>query len=220
MPSSDIVRMDAVTRRYGAVDALRGVSLTVEPGELVAITGPSGSGKSTLLHLLGGLDRPTSGTVTVHGHDLAALDDDALTRLRRDRIGFVFQFFNLLPHMTAVDNVMLPSLLAGARRGDLRKKAEAALAHVGLSARARHKPDELSGGEMQRVAVARALLADPPLLLADEPTGNLDTEAGAAVLELLVGAAGKTRTVMIVTHDPVVASRCARVVALRDGRLA
>jgi putative ABC transport system ATP-binding protein len=229
MAPPPIVELEAVAKRYGAgVEALRDVSLTVEPGELVAITGPSGSGKSTLLHLVGGLDRPTSGVVRVHGEDLASMPDDALTHMRRDRIGFVFQFFNLLPQMSALDNVMLPALLAGARARDLRKKAEAALARVGLEARASHRPDELSGGEMQRVAIARALLADPPLLLADEPTGNLDTKSGEAVLELLLGegarggrgGVGGGRTIMIVTHDAAVAKRCARVVSLRDGRLA
>ena len=207
---------DATT---SGVDALRGVSLTVARGELVAVVGPSGSGKSTLLHMMGALDRATRGEVRIHDQDLAKLDDASITRLRRDRIGFVFQFFNLMPTMTALENVMLPRLLAGARPSSLRSRAEAQLAAVGLGLRMAHKPDQLSGGEMQRVAIARALVSDPPLVLADEPTGNLDTKAGEEVLALLLGATTATRTVVIVTHDPRIAARCTRVVAIRDGAI-
>jgi len=225
---SYVVEMRAVTKRYAGaldgeaggsaatVDALRGVSLTVGAGELCAIVGPSGSGKSTLLNLMGALDRATSGTVCIHGQDLAALDDDGITALRRDRIGFVFQFFNLLPTLSALENVMLPSLLAGRKTKDVREKAEAQLAAVGLSKRKGHRPDQLSGGEMQRVAIARALVGEPPLILADEPTGNLDTKTGDGVLELLTGAAG-ARTVVLVTHDMRIAERADRILTIRDG---
>jgi putative ABC transport system ATP-binding protein len=223
-----VVEMRDVTKRYAGaldgeaggsvatVDALRGVSLSVGPGELVAIVGPSGSGKSTLLNLMGALDRATSGVVRIHGQDLAVLDDDGITALRRDRIGFVFQFFNLLPTLSALENVMLPSLLAGRRTREVRETARAQLAAVGLEKRTGHRPDQLSGGEMQRVAIARALAADPPLVLADEPTGNLDTRTGEGVLDLLTGAAG-ARTVVLVTHDTRIAQRADRVLSIRDG---
>jgi putative ABC transport system ATP-binding protein len=226
---SAVVELVDVTKSYAAdsvasgsaassrVDALRGVSLRIAPGELVAIVGPSGSGKSTLLNLVGALDRATSGTVRIHGKDLSTMNDDAVTRLRRDEIGFVFQFFNLLPTLTALENVMLPSLLAGKKPKDVRAKAEAQLDAVGLGKRSSHRPDQLSGGEMQRVAIARALVSDPPLVLADEPTGNLDTKTGEGVLSLLVGAKSERRTVILVTHDPRVAERADRVVSIRDG---
>ncbi len=200
-----------------AVEALRGVSFTIRAGELVAIVGPSGSGKSTLLNLMGALDRASSGTVKIHGSDLATLDDDAITHLRRDRMGFVFQFFNLLPTLSALENVMLPSLLAGAANAEVRARARAQLTAVGLQNRMGHKPDQLSGGEMQRVAIARALVSDPPLILADEPTGNLDTQTGRDVLELLLGATTERRTVVLVTHDPRIAARADRVLSIRDG---
>jgi putative ABC transport system ATP-binding protein len=193
------------------------VSLTIRGGELVAIVGPSGSGKSTLLNLMGALDRATSGTVKIHGEDLSALDDDAITSLRREQLGFVFQFFNLLPTLSALENVMLPSLLGGKRAKDVRPRAEAQLAAVGLAKRMGHKPDQLSGGEMQRVAIARALVSDPPLVLADEPTGNLDTKTGEGVLELLLGATSARRTVVLVTHDSRIAARADRVLSIRDG---
>ena len=200
-----------------AVEALRGVSLTIRAGELVAIVGPSGSGKSTLLNLMGALDRASSGTVKIHGEDLGKLDDDALTHLRRDRMGFVFQFFNLLPTLSALENVMLPSLLAGAVNEQVRARGVVQLTAVGLANRMGHKPDQLSGGEMQRVAIARALVSDPPLVLADEPTGNLDTKTGQGVLELLLGATTERRTVVLVTHDSRIAARADRVLTIRDG---
>jgi len=214
-----VISLRDVEKRYAEadVDAVRGVSLEIGKGELVAIVGPSGSGKSTLLHLIGGLDRATKGTVRVHDQDLGALDDDTLTKLRRDRIGFVFQFFNLMPTLTALENVMLPALLAG--KSDVRERANKLLKDVGLEARARHRPDQLSGGEMQRVAVARALVLDPPLLLADEPTGNLDSKNGDHVLELIVGSATEHRTVVVVTHDRRIAERAKRVITVRDGKL-
>ena len=209
-----------VTRRYGtgaaAVDALRGVSLNVSAGQFVAVMGPSGSGKSTLLHVLAGLDRPTSGSVTVAGEEITSMGDRELTRLRRDHIGFVFQAFNLLPQLTAEENVLLPLDLAG-RKPD-REFVSSVFARVGLSERRRHKPSELSGGQQQRVAVARALVAEPAVLFADEPTGNLDSHASAEILRLMresVDAFGQT-TVMV-THDPHAASIADRVVVLADG---
>jgi putative ABC transport system ATP-binding protein len=209
-----------VTRRYGfgdaAVDALRGVSLSVPAGQFVAVMGPSGSGKSTLLHVLAGLDRPTSGSVTVAGHEITAMRDKELTRLRRDHIGFVFQAFNLLPQLTAEENVLLPLDLAG-RTAD-REFVDSVFERVGLSDRRRHRPSQLSGGQQQRVAVARALVAEPDVLFADEPTGNLDSHASAEILRLMresVDAYGQT-TVMV-THDPHAASIADRVVVLADG---
>ena len=214
-----MIELKDVEKRYAeaAVEAVRGVSLSIGAGELVAIVGASGSGKSTLLHLIGGLDRATAGSVRVLDNDLNALDDDTLTRLRRDRIGFVFQFFNLMPTLTALENVMLPALLGGKR--DVHARALARLKEVGLEARAEHRPDQLSGGEMQRVAVARALIMDPPLLLADEPTGNLDTKNGDHVLDLIVGSKSESRTVVVVTHDRRIAERAQRVIEVRDGRI-
>jgi putative ABC transport system ATP-binding protein len=211
-----VIALVDVRKSYGAVEALRSVSLEIGDGERVAIIGPSGSGKSTLLQMIGALDVPTSGTVRIAGSDLSSLSDDALTRLRRDKIGFVFQFFNLLPTLSAVENVMLPALLGGGNRSKIRERALTLLKEVGLAARTDHRPDQLSGGEMQRVAIARALIADPPILLCDEPTGNLDTKTGNEVLEVLEGAAGR-RTVVVVTHDLRVAERQARTIRLRDG---
>ncbi len=201
------------------VHALRGVTLTIHSGELVAIVGPSGSGKSTMLNLIGALDRASTGSVKIGGHDLGTLRDGALTALRRDQIGFVFQFFNLLPTLSALENVMLPSLLAGEKLAPVRARAEKRLGDVGLGARLGHRPHQLSGGEMQRVAIARALVNDPPLILADEPTGNLDTKTGEEVLNLLFGVAGARRTVVLITHDPRIAARADRVITLRDGQV-
>ncbi len=210
--------------RRGAVEvaAVAGVSATIVPGEMVAIVGPSGSGKSTFLNLLGGLDRPTRGEVSIEGRSLAGMSDDERTRVRRDRIGLVFQFFNLLPLLTAAENVSLPLLLAGRPRAEADRRARGILERVGLAARAEHTPDELSGGEMQRIAVARALVTEPAVLLADEPTGNLDTAAGAGVLDLLREATrgeGPGRAVVMVTHDPAAAAIADRVLEFRDGRI-
>jgi putative ABC transport system ATP-binding protein len=203
------------------VAAVRGVSLSIAAGEMVAIVGPSGSGKSSLLNLLGALDRPNSGEVVIGGEKLSALDDAARTRLRRDKVGLVFQFFNLLPLLTARENVALPLLLAGVPRAQAEKRADDLLAQVGLAARAEHAPDELSGGEMQRVAVARALATGPLVILADEPTGNLDSASGAGVLELLKTAARDNAcAVVMVTHDPRAAAVSDRVLEFKDGRLA
>ena len=203
------------------VPALRGVSFDIEAGRLVSVVGPSGSGKSTLLHLMGGLDSPTSGSVVIDGSDLADLDDADLTIFRRRKLGFIFQFFNLLPTMNAWENVALPRLLDGEKLKDVQPKAVELLEKVGLGGRIDHKPSQLSGGEMQRVAVARALIADPLLVLADEPTGNLDSQSGQAVLQLLRDIVTEEgRTVVIVTHDLKAASLADQQVELKDGVLA
>ena len=210
---------------YGAgharVLALRGVDLDVASGEFVAIMGPSGSGKSTLLHILGALESATGGLVAVGGNRYDGLDDKRLTRFRRDHIGFVFQFFNLLGSLTALENVLLPALIAGDRPGLHVERAQMLLATVGLSDRADHLPSELSGGEQQRVSIARALLLSPEIVLADEPTGNLDSRAGKGVLKLLRDInEAEGHTIVMVTHDPAAAASADRVVFLRDGQIA
>jgi putative ABC transport system ATP-binding protein len=216
------VTASGVTRRYGdgesAVDALRGVSLEVPTGQFTAVMGPSGSGKSTLMHLLAGLDTPTSGTVVVGGQDITAMSDRRLTRLRRKHIGFVFQSFNLLPTLSAEENIVLPLAIAG-RRPD-RETLDALLARVGLSERRGHRPSELSGGQQQRVAIARALITAPTILFADEPTGNLDSSSGAEVLQMLRDAVDLDgQTTLMVTHDPRAAATADRVLFLADGRI-
>jgi ABC-type lipoprotein export system ATPase subunit len=216
-----LVRVQALTRRYlmgeTVVTALDGVDFSFEKGEFVAVVGRSGSGKSTLLHLLGGLDRPTSGDVWVGGRRLGELSNDDLAAYRREGVGFVFQFFNLVPTLTALQNVELPMTLAGVPPSERRRRAAALLDRVGLTARGGHRPKELSGGEQQRVSVARALVNDPPLLLADEPTGNLDSKTAADVLGLLKGLEGKT--VLMVTHDRAMAQGFStRTVELSDGK--
>jgi putative ABC transport system ATP-binding protein len=196
------------------------VSLTIARSEMVSIIGPSGSGKSTLLNLIGGLDRPTTGDVRVDGAALAALSDDGLTRVRRDKIGFIFQFFNLLPTLSCLENVGLPLHLRGWPRQRVDARARELLALVHLADRMEHRPDELSGGERQRVAIARALSIYPPVLLADEPTGNLDTRTGEEILALIRDIHTQLgSTVLIVTHDMHVAESCSRTIALRDGRI-
>jgi putative ABC transport system ATP-binding protein len=200
------------------VHALRGVSLKIAAGEFVSIMGPSGSGKSTMMHLLGALDTPTSGRALFHGKDLQSLSDRELSLLRRTRIGFVFQFFNLLPTLTAAENVALPLLLTGQSRSQSRKRALPALERMGLLERAAHFPEELSGGEMQRVAIARALVAEPEAVLCDEPTGNLDSAASAEVLAILRALPERgRRAVVMVTHDAAVAAHADRLVQIRDG---
>lgn len=202
----------------GLVQILEAIDLDVHRGETLGLVGPSGSGKSSLLMLMGGLERATGGTVMALGHDLTAMGEDALARLRRDHIGVVFQSFHLIPTMTALENVATPLELAGAP--DAMDRARAALDTVGLAARAGHYPSQLSGGEQQRVALARAVAPRPDILLADEPTGNLDSTTGAAIVDLLFGLAEKQgATLVMVTHDPALADRCGRVVRLRDGRL-
>jgi putative ABC transport system ATP-binding protein len=214
----DVTKTYVQTRRR--VEAVRGVSLTVEPGEMLVLLGPSGSGKSTLLHLLGGLDTPTTGQVLFHGQDVGALPDDELTRLRRDRIVHVFQFFNLLPTLSAAENAALPLLLGGTPTAQARERAAAALMRVDLAGRADHYPEELSGGEQQRVAIARALTVRPEVLLADEPTGNLDSATGKEVLAILREMAGdEGRSVVMVTHDEAAAEVGDRRARIRDGRV-
>ena len=200
------------------VKALAGVTLDVAAGEFVAIVGPSGSGKSTLLHLMGGLDVPTSGDVLIDGASIARMSDDEVTIFRRRAIGFVFQFFNLLPTLSAEENVALPLLLDGMRPRDIRDRVGAALDAVGLGHRRNHRPDEMSGGEMQRAAIARALVIEPKVILADEPTGNLDSATGDQILELIRKAnEDRGATVVMVTHDAKAATRATRLVTMRDG---
>ncbi|MDQ3251292.1 MAG: ABC transporter ATP-binding protein [Actinomycetota bacterium] len=211
-------------RVYGegpnAVRALGDVSLAFPNGEFAAIMGPSGSGKSTLLHILGALDKPTSGRVVVGGTDLSGLSDRKLTLLRRERMGFVFQFFNLIPTLSAEENVLLPVLIAGKKPGNYGKRLDELLDLVGLTGRRTHRPDELSGGEQQRVAIARALIKHPDIILADEPTGNLDSRTGAEVLRLLKESAARfEQTILMVTHDPRAAATADRAVFLSDGRV-
>ncbi|MQY29621.1 Vitamin B12 import ATP-binding protein BtuD [Nocardia sp. RB56] len=201
------------------VRALDRVGLRIESGEFTAIVGPSGSGKSTLLHLLGALDCPDSGSIRFRGEEIADLDDDRQSEFRRHRVGFVFQFFNLLPTLSAWENVAVPKLLDGTGLRRAKPRALELLDLVGLADRAHHRPSELSGGQMQRVAVARALIMDPPLILADEPTGNLDSATGAAILELLGDIAAQGNSVVMVTHDMSAVEYCDRVITLRDGRI-
>ncbi len=202
----------------GAVNVLRGVSLKIGKGETVALTGPSGSGKSTLMMMIGGLERASAGSVKVAGFDFAGLGEDELARLRREHVGIVFQSFHLMPAMTALENVALPLELAG-REGAL-AAARKTLAAVGLSARARHYPAQLSGGEQQRVAIARAFVSNPGLILADEPTGNLDGETGRKVMDLLFALASRSgTTLLLITHDRELTRRCRRVLSLADGRI-
>jgi putative ABC transport system ATP-binding protein len=215
-----VVAAHDVTRRYGedatAVDALRGVSLDVRPGEVVAVMGPSGSGKSTLMHTLAGLDKPTTGGVEIGGEEITGMDDAKLTQLRRDHVGFVFQFFNLLPMLSAEDNIVLPLTIAGEHAD--RAWLEELLSRTGLDARRTHRPAELSGGEQQRVAIARALVTRPTILFADEPTGNLDSKTCAEILELLwMSARDYSQTIVMVTHDPRGASIADRILFLADG---
>jgi putative ABC transport system ATP-binding protein len=219
-----IIQTENLTKLYGtgptAVDALRHVNLAVDAGELVAIMGPSGCGKSTLLHLIGGLDRATEGKVHINSRDLSQLDDTQLTELRRRSVGFVFQFFNLIPVLDAVENTALPLILDGVKPGDARTKATGWLKDVGLADRLHNRPDQLSGGEQQRVAIARALVAEPTLVLADEPTGNLDTRASDEIAALLRRVADDWgRAVLIVTHDPRIAAYADRIIFLKDGRI-
>lgn len=220
----NVVRTEELTRIYGdaahRVCALENVNFSVDEGEFVAIMGPSGSGKSTLLYLLGGLEQPTGGKVWLQGQDLSTLGDDELSRIRRTAIGFVFQFYNLIPVLTAVENIAMPLILDGTPRAQALQRAEEALGRVGLSDRSSHRPAELSGGEQQRVALARALVVNPALILGDEPTGNLDSHSGDEIIQLLrqvVDTLG--RTLVIVTHDPRIAAYADRIVFLKDGEI-
>ncbi len=218
-----VVELRDVRKVYGRgpdpVAALDGVSFRIDAGEFVAITGTSGSGKSTLMHLVGCLDTATSGSVVVDGRDVSSAGPDRLARLRNSSIGFVFQSFNLLPRLDVLKNIELPLVYAGVSAAERHRRARAAAAQVNLTDRLSHRPSQLSGGQCQRVAVARALVNDPALILADEPTGNLDSTNGADVLRLLVGLHELGRTVVLVTHDPAVASRAARQIELSDGRI-
>ena len=220
-----VVRTVDLTRRYKMgetyVEALRGLNLTLSRGELVALVGPSGSGKSTALHLIGGLDRPTSGQVWIDGTELSASDEETLTRHRRQHVGFVFQTFNLLPRLTAEENVALPLMFGGIPEGERNRRARALLERVGLGPRMVHRPTQLSGGEQQRVAIARALVGQPALLLADEPTGNLDSVTGQDIMKLLreLNREGDL-TLLVVSHDPEVAAFADRIIRLRDGQVA
>jgi putative ABC transport system ATP-binding protein len=219
-----MISLTGVSKHYigkRKVVALDSIDLRIGRGEMVSIVGPSGSGKSTLLNLIGGLDRPTSGEIAIDGQPMAALSDDGLTRLRRDKIGFIFQFFNLLPSLTCVENVALPLHLKGLPRKEIDERARELLELVRLEQRFDHLPDELSGGERQRVAIARALAFQPPVLLADEPTGNLDTHTGADILDLIRDLHQRLKsTIVVVTHDRNVAQSCERTVTLRDARIA
>jgi putative ABC transport system ATP-binding protein len=219
-----IVETENLTRIYGSgeaqVNALDGVSLHVDTGEFVAVMGPSGCGKSTLLHMIGGLDRPSDGVVKIEGQDLSSLNDDELTDLRREHIGFIFQFFNLIPTLTALDNTALPLVLGGMKPGDAQVRAAEWLEKLEVADRSTHRPDELSGGQRQRVAIARSLVTNPSLILADEPTGNLDSKATqefAALLRDTVDRWG--RSILLVTHDPRISSYADRIIYLKDGRI-
>jgi putative ABC transport system ATP-binding protein len=219
-----LIQTENLTKVYGkdeaAVVALDHVNVSVNPGEFVAVMGPSGCGKSTLLHLLGGLDRPTEGRVTIDGSSLSTLSDNALTQLRRRKIGFIFQFFNLIPILSSVDNAALPLLLDGKNSAQAKQKATEWLQKVGLGDRLNSRPDQLSGGQQQRVAIARALITDPALVLADEPTGNLDSRASDEIAGLLHQVAKEWgRAVLMVTHDARLAAYADRIIFLKDGKI-
>jgi putative ABC transport system ATP-binding protein len=219
-----IIEVNQLSKIYGsgdtAVKALDGVSLSIAAGQLVAVMGPSGCGKSTLLHLIGGLDQPTSGSVSIEGHDISRMKDDELTKLRRQKMGFIFQFFNLIPVLNAAENAALPLILDGVPQAKAASVAGQWLERNKLADRATHRPDELSGGQQQRVAIARAMVSDPVIILADEPTGNLDTRSSdeiATSLRRLVSEFG--RTVLMVTHDPRIAAYADRIIFLKDGKI-
>ncbi len=222
-PAVPLIALEGVTKDYRlgrvAVHALRGVDLTIEASEFVAIVGPSGSGKSTMMHLIGCLDRPTAGRYILGGVDVATLDDDGLARLRSLAIGFIFQSYNLLPRTSALDNVAAPLLYQGVARRERLRRAQALLERLGLGDRLQHDQTELSGGQQQRVAIARALVTEPALILADEPTGDLDSAAGAEVLDILSELHRSGRTVVLITHDTDVAAVAPRLVRVRDGVL-
>ncbi len=219
-----LIQTENLTKVYGkgeaAVVALDHVNVSVNPGEFVAVMGPSGCGKSTLLHLMGGLDKPSEGKVTIDGSSLSSLSDNALAQMRRRKIGFVFQFFNLIPILSSVDNAALPLILDGKNPGQSRQRASEWLQKVGLGARLNNRPDQLSAGQQQRVAIARALITDPMLVLADEPTGNLDSRASDEIAALLQQVAKEWgRSVLMVTHDPRIAAYADRIIFLKDGKV-
>jgi putative ABC transport system ATP-binding protein len=216
-----IIAMNEIRKVYDTgkvkVEALKGIDLHIDAGELVAIVGPSGSGKSTLMNLLGCLDTPTSGEYQLAGENVAGVTRDQLAEIRNRRVGFVFQNFNLLPHITSLENVELPMLFGGMKPAERRARASELLEKVGLGERGEHRPTELSGGQMQRVAIARALAMNPDIILADEPTGNLDTSSGGDIMSLFTDLWKQGRTLVIITHDPALAKRAGRVVEVRDG---
>ncbi len=218
-----MITVTDVRREYAmgdtVVQALRGVSLEVEEGELLALMGPSGSGKSTLMHLMGCLDSPSSGTIRIEGEDVSRLGEEELARIRNRKIGFVFQQFNLLSRLTVLENVMTPLMYGGVPSGERRRRAAESLERVGLADRLRHRPSQLSGGQRQRVAIARALATRPAIILADEPTGALDSDTGRAILGLFQEIHAEGKTVILVTHDPGIGALCRRRVLLRDGRV-
>jgi len=222
LPEKALIQLENVSKIYdageNAVAALRGVDVAIAEGEFVAIVGPSGSGKSTLMHIVGCLDSPSTGRYWLDGQDVAELSARALARIRNQKIGFVFQTFNLLPRATILKNVELPLLYAGLSRGERRERALATLERVGLANRAKARPNELSGGQRQRVAIARALVNNPSLVLADEPTGNLDQKTGSEIIDIFEGLAGQ-ETIILVTHDPVIADRTERRIKIVDGRI-
>jgi len=219
-----VIRLESISRTFMVGDeevhALVDVSEAIQPGEHVAIMGPSGSGKSTLLNILGCLDRPTSGRYFLDDRDVGNLDSAALTQIRRHKIGFVFQFFHLIPRLSAAANIELPLIFAGVPRAERKRRVGEAIEEVGLTRRADHQPDQLSGGERQRIALARATIMQPSILLADEPTGNLDSKSGAVVLDLLQRLNREGLTLLVVTHDPKVAQRADRIIVLVDGEIA
>lgn len=219
-----LIQTENLTKVYGkgeaAVVALDHVTMSVNPGEFVAVMGPSGCGKSTLLHLMGGLDRPTEGSVTIDGKSLSSLSDDALTQIRRRKIGFVFQFFNLIPILNAIENAALPLILDGKNNAESKRKATEWLEKVGLGSRLNNRPDQLSAGQQQRVAISRALVTDPMLILADEPTGNLDSRSSDEIAGVLQQVAKEWgRAVLMVTHDPRIAAYADRIIFLKDGKI-